>query len=83
MYYVSGFYAPVTSEGNIIVDDVLVSCYASVENHDLANLAMTPIRRFSKIVEWILGDGIEFSVLAKSFGIYLMSSIFLTVLILL
>ena len=42
-------------EGNIIVDGVLASCYASA-SHDLAHIGMTPIRWFPSVVEWILGE---------------------------
>ena len=41
-------------EGNILVDDVLTSCYAST-HHDLAHIGMTPIRQFPSIMEWIFG----------------------------
>ena len=43
------------SEGNIIVDGVLASCYADVD-HDLAHFGMTLIRLFPKIIKWIFGD---------------------------
>jgi len=39
-----GFYAPLTSTGNIVIDDVISSCYAEVTSHRLAHLAMAPIR---------------------------------------
>ena len=42
-------------DGNIVVDGVLASCYASVD-HDLSNLAMTPIKWFPSMIEWIFGD---------------------------
>ena len=32
---------PLTEEGNIVVDGVLASCYASFD-HDLAHIAMVP-----------------------------------------
>ena len=34
---------PLTMEGNIIVDGVLASCYASFD-HDLAHIAMAPMQ---------------------------------------
>ena len=37
-------------EGNIIVDDVLASCYASVD-HDIAHITMAPIRWFPEFIE--------------------------------
>ena len=42
-------------EGSIVVDDVLASCYAYA-HHDLVHVAMTPIRWFPKILEWIFGN---------------------------
>ena len=35
----------ITMEGNIVVDDVLASCYAS-SDHDIAHFVMAPIRWF-------------------------------------
>ena len=39
-----GIYTPVTSHGNIIVDDILASCYAELENHSLLHLMFAPLR---------------------------------------
>ena len=43
-----------TEDGNIVVDRVLASCYASF-NHDLAHIAMKPIQWYPDIVEWVFG----------------------------
>jgi len=43
-YFDEGFYAPLTSSGNIVIDDVISSCYAEVTSHRLAHLAMAPVR---------------------------------------
>ena len=47
---------PLTSDGNIIVDGVLASCYASFD-HDLAHLFMSPMQWFPGILGWIFGEG--------------------------
>ncbi|ELU16390.1 hypothetical protein CAPTEDRAFT_213608 [Capitella teleta] len=44
-----GAYVPLTESGTLLVDDALVSCYASFD-HDIAHLAMTPLRWFP----WLL-----------------------------
>ena len=49
-----GAYTPVTLEGNIIVDEILASCYA-FPDHILAHAGMTPMRWFPKIVNGIFG----------------------------
>ena len=56
-----------------MVDGVLASCYADCQ-HDLAHLTMTPMRRFSEMIEWIFGDGGSVPVfvnIAEKLGTYL------------
>ena len=48
-----GAFVPLTVEGNLIVDGVLASCYQDVP-HDLAHMAMTPIRLFPSILSGFL-----------------------------
>ena len=50
----SGAYVPLTMEGNIVVDGVLASCYASLD-HDTAHLGMKAMRLFPEVTEWIYG----------------------------
>ena len=53
-HYVLGVYAPLTANGNIIVEGVLASCYASFD-HDLAHFPMTPMEWYPEIIRWIFG----------------------------
>ena len=50
-----GVYVPLTVEGTIVVDGVLASCYPSVD-HDVFHFAMTPIRWFPQMIEWLFGE---------------------------
>ena len=43
-------YAPLTMEGNIVVDGVLASCYASYD-HDVAHFALQPILWFPGLID--------------------------------
>lgn len=45
----NGVFAPLTEAGTIIVDDIYVSCYAIVSNHDLAHAVFFPMRFFDQI----------------------------------
>ncbi|KAK5849573.1 hypothetical protein PBY51_013899 [Eleginops maclovinus] len=39
-----GSFAPVTVQGTVVVDQVLASCYAVIQDHDLAHWALAPVR---------------------------------------
>ena len=73
MHYYSyvGTYVPLTMDGNIVVDGVLASCYASID-HDLAHFGMIPMRWFPTMAKWIFGEedtGSQIAVsLAKPLG---------------
>ena len=41
---VVGYAAPLTMSGTILVDNILLSNYALLENHDLAHAVMAPVR---------------------------------------
>ena len=45
-----GAYAPLTMEGNIMVDGVLASCYAD-HDHDMSDLAVAPISWMPGLIE--------------------------------
>jgi hypothetical protein len=46
----NGFYAPLTTEGNIVVDGVLTSCYGIINIEFIAHAAFAPVRA----VHWLL-----------------------------
>ena len=54
-------------EGNIVVDGILASCYASAD-HNLAHLGMTPMRWFPDIVDSIFGNDHGYLNIAKDLG---------------
>ena len=60
MFLFPGAYAPFTMEGKVIVDGVLTSCYADIIDHDVAHFTMTPIQRFTELMNWIFGMTMDF-----------------------
>ena len=49
----TGYYSPMTKQGNIIVQNVLASCYASFDNHNLMHFAFAPFRWFHSARNWL------------------------------
>ena len=45
-------------EGNIVVDGVLASCYAS-SNHDMAHIGIALMRWFPETLNYIIGEDKE------------------------
>ncbi len=58
LYEVHGFIAPLTLSGTILVDDILISCYAIIENHNLAHSIMAPVRWWSWLQDKIINPNI-------------------------
>lgn len=51
----NGIYAPLTREGNIVVNSVVASCYAVISDHDMAHLSFAPVRWLNYLHEWLFG----------------------------
>lgn len=50
----NGVYAPLTDSGTVVIDGVLSSCYAVLDNHDLAHFAFLPLRLLHKVSDILL-----------------------------
>ena len=44
---IQGYGAPLTRNGNFIAENMIVSCYAIIRNHELADFVMWPLKTFS------------------------------------
>jgi len=49
----SGVYAPITERGTIVVDDVIVSCYAEFSSHVTAHACLAPLRYAYYVSRWL------------------------------
>ncbi|XP_056158139.1 desert hedgehog protein [Lampris incognitus] len=54
-----GVYAPLTEDGTLFVDGVLVSSYALIEDHILAHWAFGPLRLLSSVNQILWGESAE------------------------
>ncbi|CAF3773377.1 unnamed protein product [Rotaria sp. Silwood1] len=48
-----GYYAPLTMKGTLLINNILASCFANVNNHHLAQNYMTPFRYYYKFARFI------------------------------
>ncbi|KAF1579507.1 UNVERIFIED_CONTAM: Indian hedgehog protein, partial [Eudyptes pachyrhynchus] len=56
-----GAYAPLTRHGTLVVDGMVASCFALVQEQHLAQLAFWPLRLYHSLVGWpgAQGDGVH------------------------
>ena len=52
LYTFPGAYTPLTREGNIVVDGILASCYASTD-HDTAHFVRSSLQWIPGLLEWM------------------------------
>lgn len=52
-----GIYAPLTRYGTMIVDGVLVSCYAHWDSHTIAHIIMSPLRLWTDLTSFVTSLG--------------------------
>ena len=63
--FIVGAYNQLTAEGNLMVDGLLASCYASFPDHEMAHFAMLPMQCFPKLMNWIFGEDNDSPVYVK------------------
>lgn len=54
-----GSFAPITGHGTIVVEDVLASCYAAVQNQKLAHLAFAPVRLVHRVAPFLFDRSVQ------------------------
>ncbi|CAF1255464.1 unnamed protein product [Adineta steineri] len=48
-----GYYAPLTMKGTLLINNILASCYANINDHYLAQYSMAPFRYYYKFTRFI------------------------------
>jgi len=56
-----GLYAPITGRGTLVVDDIVVSCYAEFASHATAHASLAPLRYLHYVTDWVTGWMIQTS----------------------
>ncbi|XP_043931160.1 indian hedgehog protein [Protopterus annectens] len=51
----TGIFAPLTHHGTVVIDNVLASCFAVIEQHSLAQLAFWPLRLYYSFGSFLFG----------------------------
>ncbi|XP_060629264.2 indian hedgehog protein [Anolis sagrei] len=72
-----GAYAPLTRHGTLVVDEVVASCFALVQEQRLAQLAFWPLRLYYSLAggEWTQPEGVHwYSMLLYHLGRMLLAS---------
>jgi hypothetical protein len=54
LLHLKGIYSPLTTQGNIIVDDIVASCYADFDSHEIQHLMFAPFRWWHNTLEFFL-----------------------------
>jgi len=62
-----GYFSPLTLHGNIIVNDILASCYA-YEDHSLQHLVFAPFRWYHTVKQALLSENMTKNVGVQSHG---------------
>lgn len=68
-----GSFAPVTAQGTVVVDQVLASCYAVIEDHQLAHWALAPVRLAHRVSSMLFSSRPQGS--AQSDGVHWYSKV--------
>ncbi|XP_053715468.1 sonic hedgehog protein [Synchiropus splendidus] len=61
-----GSFAPLTAQGTVVVDQVLASCYAAIEDHNLAHWALAPVR----LAHWVSSLFHQSQISAQTDGVH-------------